>query len=141
MKDIYFLPLVFILILIPVILNVSKEHNCLSGEVFYFGTPGFVREGFTASEYAHGFSKDRHIFNNYPYFAAVHDPTDNIIEKQKTINIFNDAISDYITKYAPKGNKYTINYPCRKSTISYNNNKYNNCGPYASNDCKSPIIF
>ena len=138
MKGIYFLCLVFILILLSISLTIPQKHYCMS-QNFYYGAPGFVREGFNAGTYSHCYLADEKVHNNYPYFAATHRPTSGAIEIEKTTQLYNNAVSDYMAKILPKGNRFTINHPCRESPISYKNSKYKDCGAYPANSCNSII--
>ena len=132
MKNIYFLALVFILILVTISFTFPKKYPCLTQEFLYFGTPGFIREGFSYHDYVNHYKKQYE--KEYPYSAATHNPTDYIIRLQENTDAFNKKLSDYLNRCQAKGNKYTVNYYCRPSTISYDDGYYNDCGPYPENE-------
>lgn len=143
MKGIYVLSIVFILILIVIGFIIPKKHVCLSQQYLYFGTPGFVREGFEIDG-ERWKNYERSIIRsspNYPYCQATHIPTNFAVELQKNVMNFNNKVSKSITATPPVGNIYTVNYPCRKSSISYTNNIYDNCSVFPSNTCKPTKII
>lgn len=143
MKGIYFLSTVFILILIAIGFIIPKKNVCLSQQYLYFGTPGFVREGFDIDGNRWK-NYERSIIRsspNYPYCQATHIPTNFAVEMQKKTWKFNEEVSELMATTPPKGNMYTVNYPCRKSSISYNNNIYDNCSAFPSNTCSPTKII
>ncbi len=143
MKGIYFLSFVFILILIALGFFIPKNSMCLSQQYLYFGAPGFIREGFDIDG-ERWKRYNQSIINAspcYPYSQATHIPTNFAIELQKNTWNFNNKVSEKIATTPPVGNIYTVNYPCRKSPISYTNNIYNNCSAFPSNTCKPTKII
>jgi len=143
MKGIYFLSIVFILILIAIGFTIPKKNVCLSQQYLYFGTPGFVREGFDING-ERWKNYERTLINaspNYPYSQATHIPTNYSVEMQKNMWNFNNKVSELISTRPPVGNMYTVNYPCKKSPISYTNNIYNNCSAFPSNTCNPTKII
>lgn len=99
-----------------------------------FGTPGLVREGF---ENEFEVPRPKQPLNNYPYFAATHNPTNFAIYNLKRQNEKNAIISK-LSAIKPPGNNFTMEYGCRYSTISYKDNKYKYCGAWESNNCNIP---
>ena len=137
MKGIYFLSIVFILILIAIGFFIPKKNMCLSQQYLYFGTPKIIREGFDID--GNRWEKYNRLIikasPNYPYCQATHIPTNFAIEMQKKTWKFNKEVSEKMATTPPEGNIYTVNYPCRKSPISYGNNTYNDCSSFPSNTC------
>ena len=78
MKGIYFLSFVIILILIALGFFIPKNSMCLSQQYLYFGTPGFVREGFDIQDERWKRYNESIISASpcYPYDKATHNPTD-----------------------------------------------------------------
>ena len=100
----------------------------------YFGPPGLVREGFEAE---FEIPRHRQVLNNYPYFAATHNPTNYAVINQERIQLKNAEISKH-SALKPIGNDFTSEYGCRYSPISYKDDRYKICGAWESNGCNVP---